>query len=345
MQGVVVIAGHWNDPSTCAEALPDGWLWTGDVGRLDDQSSLNLLDRSKDRVVSGGSAKPTTPQRANRTEACRAGPAQCRPPVLRSILPTRHHRRAMSLPPPLTALHDLDAQLAGSGYAVLDPASLARLAGVHADSMAAWQTHWDEMPADRYLLDGGRYRRRRHGCFIVEPDGGVRAVPNRAHWQPVEYNALHGGLERWFEPMAPAIAADPAWARLLAALAARAATLRGDPGARWHVEAHPFRIDTTDGIGRPTPEGAHRDGVDLVVVVLVARQGIKGGETRVFDARGPQGMRFTLADAWSALLLDDERVIHETTPIQPLEPGSNGHRDTLVLTFRSAGFQGPAAAS
>ena len=36
----------------------------------------------------------------------------------------------MSLPPPLTALHELDVQLAGSGYAVLDAPSLARLAGV-----------------------------------------------------------------------------------------------------------------------------------------------------------------------------------------------------------------------
>ena len=115
-------------------------------------------------------------------------------------------------------------------------------------------------------------------------------------------------------------------------------------GRRRHrviVEAHPFRIDTTDGIGRPTPEGAHRDGVDLVVVVLVARQGIKGGETRVFDARGPQGLRFTLTEPWSALLLDDERVIHESTPIQPVDGAAVGHRDTLVLTFRQGGFQGP----
>jgi hypothetical protein len=111
----------------------------------------------------------------------------------------------------------------------------------------------------------------------------------------------------------------------------------------WYVEAHPFRIDCTDGIGRPTPEGAHRDGVDLVVVMLIGRQGIKGGETRVFDARGPQGLRFTLTEPWSALLLDDERVIHESTPIQPLDPAAPAWRDTLVLTYRRGGFQGPAA--
>ena len=150
-------------------------------------------------------------------------------------------------------------------------------------------------------------------------------MPHRAHWQPVEYNALHGGIERWFEPLPPAMVADPQWAQLLQALAGVAAGLH--PATRWFAEAHVFRIDTTDGIGRPTPEGAHRDGVDLVAVFLVARQAVKGGETRVFDVRGPQGVRFTLAEPWSVLLLDDARVIHESTPIQPLEPGGAAHRE------------------
>ena len=108
------------------------------------------------------------------------------------------------------------------------------------------------------------------------------------------------------------------------------------------MEAHQFRIDTTDGIGRPTPEGAHRDGVDFVAVLLLGRQGIKGGETRVFAAAGPDGQRFTLEAPWSLLFLDDERVIHESTPIQPLDV--QGHRDTLVLTFRKDGFQGDTTA-
>jgi hypothetical protein len=105
------------------------------------------------------------------------------------------------------------------------------------------------------------------------------------------------------------------------------------------VEAHQFRIDTAGGIGRPTPEGAHRDGVDYVAVLLVGRDGIKGGETRVFEADGPNGKRFTMLEPWTLLLLDDARVIHETTPIQPLEAG-HGHRDTLVLTWRAGSFQG-----
>jgi hypothetical protein len=48
-------------------------------------------------------------------------------------------------------------------------------------------------------------------------------------------------------------------------------------------------------------------------------------------------MRFVIEQPWSALLLDDARVIHETTPIQPT--GAEAMRDTLVLTYRRGGFQ------
>ncbi len=249
----------------------------------------------------------------------------------------------MSPPPPLTAAADLPQQMATAGWAVLEAAALERLAPGNGDGAPAtlpWANlapSWDELPPDRYLRDGGRYRRRRHGSFIVQA-GQCQAVPHRAHWQPVEYNALHGGIERWFEPLPRALLADAAWPRLLLAGAGIADMLHGP--MRWCVEAHMFRIDTTDGIGRPTPEGAHRDGVDLVAVVLVGRHGVKGGETRVFDARGPQGVRFTLHEPWSVLLLDDERVIHETTPIQPTGQDI-GWRDTLVLTYRREAFQGP----
>ncbi|MCP3099780.1 2OG-Fe dioxygenase family protein [Myxococcus sp. K15C18031901] len=242
----------------------------------------------------------------------------------------------MSFSPPVVTPSEVLPALRERGFAVLDRAGLSALVGVPSETLDGWSPTWNDLPPDGYLRDGGRYRSRRHACFVVDGES-VRPVPHRAHWQPVEYNALHGGLERWFEPMLPGVVSQPEWDRLLAAIAARASELKGRQP--WFVEAHQFRIDTTDGIGRPTPEGAHRDGVDLVAVLLVGREGIKGGETRVFEATGPNGIRFTLTEPWSALLLDDERVIHESTPIQPL--GGQGHRDTLVLTFRAKGFQGP----
>ncbi|NDD12627.1 MAG: long-chain fatty acid--CoA ligase, partial [Betaproteobacteria bacterium] len=46
--------GYWNNPAATAQALRDGWLWTGDVGILDDDGLLSLRDRSKDMIISGG---------------------------------------------------------------------------------------------------------------------------------------------------------------------------------------------------------------------------------------------------------------------------------------------------
>jgi hypothetical protein len=137
------------------------------------------------------------------------------------------------------------------------------------------------------------------------------------------------------------VLAAPAWAQLLEVIGEVFAALR--PVPRWFIEAHQFRIDTAKGIGRPTPEGAHRDGVDFVAVILVRRRQIIGGETRVFDARGASGVRFTLQEPWSMLLMDDARVIHETTPIQA--DGAEGARDTLVLTYRAGDFQSPPSAA
>ncbi len=243
-------------------------------------------------------------------------------------------------PPALANPNQLDDTLQAQGYAVLDANSFAQLAGVDLAQLNDLKPQWNNLPPDTYLKDGGRYRRRRHSCFVVN-GGQVTQVPPRPHWQPVEYNALHGGMQRWFEPMLAGMVDQGAWRQLLAWLGEVASQNKSTQP--WFVEAHQFRIDTTDGIGRPTPEGAHRDGVDLVAVFMVDRAGIKGGETRVFDAAGPNGQRFTLTQSWSVLLLDDARVIHESTPIQPTgAAGQAGHRDTLVVTLRRDGFQGEA---
>ncbi len=239
-----------------------------------------------------------------------------------------------SLLPPLTPVKELPQSLRDQGYAVLSAQDVAKIAHVDLEQLLSLNQFWEGLPRDPYLKDGGRYRFRRHSSFEMKGES-LTIVPHRAHWQSVDYNALHGGIERWFEPSQVQLTNNPAWQSLLLGLAN---ILSGVKQVNtWFVEAHQFRIDTTDGIGRPTPEGAHRDGVDFVAVFLLNRVGIKGGETRIFDANGSAGLRFTLSEPWSLLLMNDERMIHESTPIQPLGP--HGYRDTLVLTFRSNGFQ------
>ena len=66
-----------------------------------------------------------------------------------------------------------------------------------------------------------------------------------------------------------------------------AASPEGGNAATWHVEMHQFRIEADNGqSGLATPEGAHRDGVDWVCVLLVNRRNVSSGVTQIFDPGG-----------------------------------------------------------
>jgi len=201
------------------------------------------------------------------------------------------------------------------------------------DSFAA---SWNDLGVDAYMADGGRYRRRRFACYRVTPAGILRK-PHQPHYQSRDYNPLNGGLERWFEPVAEAIGRHRALDAILAASHALFDRLT-PPALRpeaWHVELHQFRIEARLGTaGQPTPEGMHRDGVDWVLVLMIRRENIKSGETTIYDlARRPLGS-FTLTRPLDAALVDDSRVYHGVTPVEPSDPDCPAYRDVLVATFR-----------
>lgn len=55
LKGAMVMAGYWNRPEDTAAAFtPDGWLRTGDVGYIDEEGYIFIVDRVKDMVISGG---------------------------------------------------------------------------------------------------------------------------------------------------------------------------------------------------------------------------------------------------------------------------------------------------
>ncbi len=55
VRGDIVMPGYWKNPRATANTLRDGWLWTGDMGAMDDFGFLTMKDRSKDVIISGGS--------------------------------------------------------------------------------------------------------------------------------------------------------------------------------------------------------------------------------------------------------------------------------------------------
>lgn len=199
------------------------------------------------------------------------------------------------------------------------------------DGLADWAefaASWNRLRLDRYMADGGRYRRRRHAVFSVSA-GRVRRLAHRPHYQGLDYNPLNGGVKRWFEPIEPAIGRGKTLRSILAFAARRFGA------GPWRVEVHQFRIEARAGrAGRPTPEGAHRDGVDHVLALLVERRNVRRGRTTIADVAGRSLGAFTLREPLDAALLDDRKVYHGVTPIEPLDRSKPGYRDVLVVTFR-----------
>lgn len=194
---------------------------------------------------------------------------------------------------------------------------------------------WNDLQLDTYLPDGHRYRRRRHATLsAVAGKHDVTLEAHRPHYQSIDYNPLAGGIERWFEPMHAAIVTGPTMQCVLGFCCRLFGALR--PSTNWRIECHQFRIEARlDTPGQPTPEGVHRDGVDYALVLLINRTNIKSGTTTVHDLNGNLLGSFTLTMTLDAAIVDDTRVKHGVTAVEPIDAGSAAYRDVLVVTFKA----------
>jgi hypothetical protein len=191
---------------------------------------------------------------------------------------------------------------------------------------------WNDLALDTYMADGGRYRRRRHAVYAADGGGPIVRQPHQPHYQSREYNSLNGGIERWFEPVVASVGRSESLDTILTGARRFFETLTA--ARRWRIEVHQFRIEARAGeVGRPTPEGLHRDGVDYVLVLLINRVNVRSATTSVHSLDGRTLGSFTLASPLDAAFLDDRRVAHGVTPVEPKDPERPAYRDVLVVTW------------
>ena len=238
----------------------------------------------------------------------------------------------------MSDLRPLSETIRSAGFAFVQ-ADAMRAALSQIGSLVDWErfaASWDDLGLDTYMADGGRYRKRRFAVFGTRADdAAIERLPHQPHYQSRDYNPMNGGIERWFQPILPEIATGPTLATILRFCRDLFERLSGPQN--WHIELHQFRIETRRGAaGQPTPEGRHRDGVDHVLVLLVGRRNVQSGMTTIHDLDGGALGSFTLTQPLDAAVVDDRRVLHGVTPVEPVDPETPGFRDVLVATFRRA---------
>ena len=237
--------------------------------------------------------------------------------------------------PSLASTLTADVQRDGFSFVTADTMHpLLQATGDLAD-WTAFSDSWNRLGPDPYLAAKGRFRRRRHATFTATAKGAVALAPHQPHYQALQYNALQGDIQRWFEPIEPAVASGASLRSILAFCNAFFGSLAPSVMA-WHVEVHQFRIEANQGAaGEPTPEGSHRDGVDFVLVLLIDRHNIASGTTTIHTPNGKPLGDFTLTHPFDAALIHDPRVFHGVTAVTPLVSTEPAHRDVLVVTFRA----------
>ena len=248
----------------------------------------------------------------------------------------------MNLPPlkpaviGLPSLPKLRATIEAAGFAFVSSAAMqgALLATGSMVDWPAFSASWNDLAVDTFMADGGRYRRRRHAVYAVEAGAATVREAHQPHWQGLEYNPLNGGVARWFEPVTAAIGNGDSINTILRWCAGLFGRLSPDVAA-WRVEVHQFRIEAGPGVaGQPTPEGAHRDGVDHVLVLMIRRHNIVEGTTTIIAEDDSELGSFTLTHPFDAALVDDSRVRHGVTPVEAQDPTQPAWRDVLVVTFK-----------
>ena len=197
----------------------------------------------------------------------------------------------------------------------------------------AFQQSWNRLDIDQYMGDGGTYRYRRYATYSTVPGRQIiRRENHQPHYQSVEYNGLNGGIMRHFAPIEDNIAESMIMSSILIfchELFRKLASFNN-----WHIEVHQFRIDASQNIAHPTPEGIHRDGVNFIFMLMINRLNIVNGESNIYDLSKKRLANFTLMDPYDAAIVNDEQVMHGVSSIVQVDTTKKAYRDMLVVTFR-----------
>jgi hypothetical protein len=227
---------------------------------------------------------------------------------------------------------DIAGDIMRTGFSIVDGAGLRVPEAVHG-AVETFVASYDDLPLDPYLPDGGRYRYRRHTRYAYDTGTGELTVTeNPGYYQTRENNPFAGGQLRKYAELDETIQYNPF---LCALIAFNVDQLPRKHVERWAVQAHCVRIVASDGVlGKPTPEGVHRDGCTFISLHMVNRHNVKGGVTAVYTPAGEPITEKVFTKRLDSLFGEDVRIRHGVGDVAVADPASGpGTRDVLLMSY------------
>ncbi len=194
---------------------------------------------------------------------------------------------------------------------------------------AALLDSYDRCPLDEYMGNQTRYKRFSQYRLTPNKDTGVWGFDKLEHRDYTafkEFNPIGGGIKRKHPPLEADWFTD--YVRL------GIAGMELDDSEDWQINVHQNRtVATPEKPGLLTPEGIHRDGHEFVMIGILRRNNVIGGETRLWTGPEDKEPFWTgTLQPGQAVLLDDRNVWHDVTDVLP-EDGTRGNRDIFIASF------------
>ncbi|KAF3890548.1 MULTISPECIES: 2OG-Fe dioxygenase family protein [Nostocales] len=200
--------------------------------------------------------------------------------------------------------------------------ALDSVAAVNVDNIKPF---YKNLPLDPYIKDNYRFRRLSH--FKVAEEGLVK-LPHRALYQAKKYNPLLGNVVREFAELEDELIKIEDFQRIVLEFFEFCKIC----SIHTEVAVHQIRTVAYPGkVGNPAPEGIHRDGVDMIGIFAVNREGIEGGETHLYKSKSDNPIFTKILHPGELLVFSDRNLFHFTTAIEALT-AENGVRDVFVIT-------------
>jgi hypothetical protein len=102
--------------------------------------------------------------------------------------------------------------------------------------------------------------------------------------------------------------------------------------SEWLIHCHQIRVHAMPAVtGIPVPEGIHKDGAEFVLMGCVAREGVKGGISHIYEDEGAPPIFGVTLMAGQAILVSDRDVYHMVSPV--IAEKDEGYRDMILMGF------------
>ncbi len=186
---------------------------------------------------------------------------------------------------------------------------------------------YENLPVDEYMGNGTRFKRFAQYRLDRPTDQSGWAferLPQRDYTTYLKFNSVGGGMRRTYEPVE--VDFTP-----LIALGIEAIGL--DPSEPWQINLHQNRTRAEGGRPGPlTPEGVHHDGHEFVMIAVLRRENVGGGETRLWHSGADEPFWNGTLNPGQAVVLDDRALAHDVTDVESAD-GGPGHRDIIIVAF------------